>query len=294
MQQQVRCLNISAYGTKALEALALLEQFPNLKELTWDHTDEGGFENENEDEGEDEDEDEEEFNRYTFLGKNALSTALLKNGAFGSLIELDINFLGDPSAYSFPKCKSSIWQLPNAPNLKKLKLHHYVNMYDLDDEDQSLLVSVNGLKELEISYYQRHCTNLLEQIIERYPNLKTLKVNYKKSDDLESPDEYEEAYAQSQLMKIAARIPHLETYDFDDPLSAIKDLVESNQKDSVETLKIDFSAMWDIKELNIMEIFKELQRFPKLKNLEMKDVYDNHEQVFISFSVHQFLKKFQH
>ncbi|CEP15316.1 hypothetical protein [Parasitella parasitica] len=366
-RSQVRRLGIVSPSYQAIEAIEIIpipEQFPNLEELFWDNA--GNYEDLSENENEDEDEDEDDNNesedhelhqydtaineeniecwkkttKFTELDRFPISFAILKNGGFCNLVELDIDLLENLQQPLRPKYTLLIKHLTKAPKLKRLALRHSVmSLVDFDqlhcnteqlealcldqmiiketandEQNRSGLPIVNGLIELCIYGYSKEEDEiLLTNVAGKYPDLKILKIHSQTN---------EPVYGENLLIKIISDSPHLETYDVDihpltpkimhamdtnnlklkaitiklqyeeDLLMQIKNLIASNQKNSVETMKIVFSRFDYDNRIEIVEYFDFLKMFPRLKHLELNGVRDTYRHI-PKFPIAVFLKKFQ-
>ncbi|CEP17951.1 hypothetical protein [Parasitella parasitica] len=238
-RSQVHRLGITSKSYSTIEPTDILpipEQFPNLVELAWDHT-ESEFKANEIDECEKIVNEQNAYHwkhitKFTEINQSSLSIAILKNGGFCNLVELDVDFLWsrDPVLLLRPNCKLFIQHLSNAPQLKRLTLHHgAITLLDLNElhshtkqlevlcfnymvvkdfaSEQNLFVSstASGLIEFRISGCSEETNKtVLTYIAGKYPNLKALKIHSPKN---------ELHHVEDLLVKIVSDSPHLETYD---------------------------------------------------------------------------------
>ncbi|KAI8639732.1 hypothetical protein BD408DRAFT_404637 [Parasitella parasitica] len=161
----------------------------------------------------------------------------------------------------------------NAQQLEVLWLQDMELAYVGVNEQRLSISPSNTLKELRISRCSKEYNeNMLQHM--KYPNLKTLQVYFL--------DQFDQRYGETQLVEFVSHCPYLETYDVniqtitpailgaidasgaklkkititiwseEDPLRQFKDVLKSNQKDFVHTMKINYSYVSHYDEIKMV------------------------------------------
>ncbi|KAI8639451.1 hypothetical protein BD408DRAFT_435189 [Parasitella parasitica] len=200
----------------------------------------------------------------------------------------------------------------NAKQLEVLWLEDMELAYVGVNEQRLSISPSNTLKELRISRcLKEYNENMLQHM--KYPNLKTLQVCFS--------DQFDQRYGENQLVEFVSHCPYLETYDVniqsitpailgaidasgaklkkititiwseEDPLRQFKDVLKSNQKDFVHTMKINYSYVSHYDEIKMVKTFDALEAFPSLKDLDIQAL---HYYLFRDFPLGNFLRKKLH
>ncbi|KAI8642911.1 hypothetical protein BD408DRAFT_431979 [Parasitella parasitica] len=182
----------------------------------------------------------------------------------------------------------------NAQQLEALWLQD-MELANVGVNEQRPLISPNNtLKELRIfDCSKEYNENMLQHM--KYPNLQTLRVCFSKR--------CYEMYGENQLAEFVSHCPYLETYNVgmhpitpaimgaidasgaklknisitiwpeEDPLRQFKDVLKSNQKDSVHTMNTNYSYIYPFDKAKVKGTFDTLEAFPSLKNLDIASIY---------------------